>query len=161
MQPTFKSCLKKNNELCSPNVVSDWSPEKLAQHGYLREFFDDPAPPLWSCEKNVQYICMRNDHKVRQKLQKDTFKYYGKWPFVRVFGCQEIFSVIFSIGNFLAHFIHFNSPPVFKSDPYYWLFYFLWPLVCLNSWVWSAAFHAYEHWATERLDYHCAVVCVL
>jgi hypothetical protein len=31
------------------------------------------------------------------------YKYYGKWPFVRVLGAQEIASVVFSIANLLAH----------------------------------------------------------
>ena len=30
-------------------------------------------------------------------------QYYGKWPFVRVYGIQEIASTIFSILNALAH----------------------------------------------------------
>jgi post-GPI attachment to proteins factor 3 len=30
-------------------------------------------------------------------------KYYGKWPFRRVAGMQEFFSVLFSLGNLVAH----------------------------------------------------------
>ena len=30
-------------------------------------------------------------------------KYYGKWPFQRVLGMQEVFSVVFSLANLAAH----------------------------------------------------------
>lgn len=32
-----------------------------------------------------------------------TFQYFGKWPFIRVFGMQEVASVLFSILNLCAH----------------------------------------------------------
>jgi hypothetical protein len=31
------------------------------------------------------------------------YKYFGKWPFIRVLGAQELASVLFSIANMLAH----------------------------------------------------------
>lgn len=36
-------------------------------------------------------------------------QYYGKWPFTRVLGVQEIASVIFSIANFIPHYMYFHS----------------------------------------------------
>lgn len=57
----------------------------------------------WSCEDNCQYKCMHEVHEQRMKDGLPTVKFFGKWPFTRVWGCQEIMSVIFSIANAVPH----------------------------------------------------------
>lgn len=52
----------------------------------------------WDCGSDCRYRCMRHDIKSTAKV----VQYYGKWPFKRVLGAQEIFSVIFSLGNLVA-----------------------------------------------------------
>mmetsp|Transcript_13774 Transcript_13774/g.29673 ORF Transcript_13774/g.29673 Transcript_13774/m.29673 type:complete len:394 (+) Transcript_13774:155-1336(+) len=71
---------------------------------------------LWSCSDDCKYHCMHQQEAGRlqqaqqgqaQAKQADigytVWKYYGKWPFIRVFGAQEIASVLFSLGNLAAH----------------------------------------------------------
>jgi hypothetical protein len=47
-------------------------------------------------------------HELRVSNGGDVVKYYGKWPFTRVLGCQEIMSVVFSIANAIPHIHNFK-----------------------------------------------------
>jgi hypothetical protein len=95
------------------------------------------------------------------------FKYHGKWPFTRIIGAQEIASVIFSMGNLLAHAhnlllyarlaqtLHFTQ----QQYPYLWL----WPvysLASINAWLWSSVFHTRDTKVTEKFDYFSADILV-
>lgn len=111
----------------------------------------------WTCSTNCQYTCMKYNEKERAKRDKSRTKYYGKWPFWRLLGCQELLSTIFSILNAIPH-IQYTfqyRQSVSSRYPYrnLWLIY---SLVQINTWVWSAVFHTRDTILTERLDYFCA-----
>ena len=57
----------------------------------------------WTCDADCKYSCMRTDLATIKAAGERIVQYYGKWPFIRVFGAQEIFSVIFSLGNLVAN----------------------------------------------------------
>lgn len=60
----------------------------------------------WDCEADCSYHCMwalETPKAAAGAAGGAVYKYYGKWPFVRVLGAQEIASVLFSIANLLAH----------------------------------------------------------
>ena len=93
---------------------------------------------------------------------QEPMKYFGKWPFQRVGGCQEVVSVALSLANFAAH---LHNLLLFKRlcrdvkdrdkkavYPYYslWIAYFA---LCLHAWLWSVIFHARDTKVTERMDY--------
>lgn len=61
---------------------------------------------LWNCRSNCEYDCMRANHRFRQQNGELIVKYQGKWPFIRVMGMQELFSVLFSIGNAIPHIVY-------------------------------------------------------
>lgn len=76
--------------------------------------FDHPVPAAvralrWSCEDDCKYRCMQARESVRREQHAAdaalpaTVKYYGKWPFTRVLGMQEVASVLFSLANLAAH----------------------------------------------------------
>jgi post-GPI attachment to proteins factor 3 len=89
-------------------------------------------------------------------------QFHGKWPFYRVLGVQEPFSVIFSLGNLAAHYdglqkIRATIPPSYPLLPYYnWLAY-----IGMAAWVFSAVFHTRDFALTEQLDYFAAGATVL
>ena len=58
---------------------------------------------LWSCESDCRYSCMRLHEAWMTQRGWDVVKYHGKWPFQRVWGLQELLSVLFSLGNLLPH----------------------------------------------------------
>ncbi|GLC42014.1 amino acid permease [Pleodorina starrii] len=72
---------------------------------------DDLEVPLplrifrWSCADDCKYHCMRavEAWKAVEGRNAPVEKYYGKWPFLRVLGMQELASVLASLANLLAH----------------------------------------------------------
>lgn len=125
-------------------------------------------PPLllsllhWSCTEDCSYICTWKtvDSFISHGLKVPQF--HGKWPFIRLFGCQEPASVLFSVLNFYAHWTmrqrfrkyidHIN--PMF----YVWSYF---SIICLNGWFWSTIFHSRDTPFTEAMDYSCAFSMVL
>lgn len=89
-------------------------------------------------------------------------QYHGKWPFHRMLGIQEPFSVIFSLFNFLAHQyglskIYNNIPADYPLRKYYVTFGHL----GLASWFFSMVFHTRDFELTEKLDYFAAGASVM
>lgn len=95
-------------------------------------------------------------------------KYFGKWPFQRVLGMQEVLSVIFSLANLAAHAHNLRklqtacSSATAATESYpvktLWIFY---GLTSINAWWWSAVFHARDTYVTERFDYLSADVSIV
>lgn len=87
-------------------------------------------------------------------------------PFIRILGLQELASVLFSLGNLASH-LHNLRALLSKwrktrgshRYPYWWL-WLGYSLTGINSWLWSAVFHARDVPLTERLDYFSADAAV-
>jgi len=89
-------------------------------------------------------------------------QYHGKWPFYRFLGIQELFSVLFSLFNFLAHQhglrkIRESIPKDYPLRRYYILFGYF----GMASWVFSMVFHTRDFSVTEKGDYFAAGASVL
>jgi hypothetical protein len=113
----------------------------------------------WSCPENCEYVCMHRMNGYRMRQRRPVLKYYGKWPFYRVLGIQEIASTVFSVGNFLTNlffFFKFNSKQVSDAYPFKHVL-LLMTVIGMNTWVWSTAFHARDVYWTERADYYGAI----
>lgn len=123
------------------------------------------------------------DHKQHSMggLGNQHVKFYGKWPFRRVLGMQELLSVIFSLANMAVHIHRLNSlVQAWRSDAaasnnahkLYWMLWTLYAICAINSWFCSAVFHSRDTYTTERFDYlsadltifvglYVSVVCTL
>jgi hypothetical protein len=88
--------------------------------------------------------------------------FYGKWPFIRMFGLQEPASVLFSVANFLTHNLMRRKfrREVRSDSPLYYLWQ-VFSYICLNAWIWSTVFHARDIPITELFDYTFAYSMVL
>ena len=89
-------------------------------------------------------------------------QYHGKWPFHRILGVQEPFSVLFSLFNFLAHrhglkMIQNNVPSTYPLKN----FYVNLGYISLMSWMFSMVFHTRDFALTEKLDYFAAGASIL
>ncbi|KAI5066041.1 hypothetical protein GOP47_0018665 [Adiantum capillus-veneris] len=147
---------------------------KIAVNGGISELLQSKCPYdawiEWDCTSECRYQCMMLREAKRTNNGELPVKYHGKWPFKRVLGLQEPLSVIFSLANLAVHLQSFISflyllhrvlpkRPQGKRGPYY-EYSFQWTvygLAALNSWVWSAVFHARSTLVTERADYSAAV----
>ncbi|KAG5345682.1 PGAP3 factor, partial [Acromyrmex heyeri] len=89
-------------------------------------------------------------------------KQHFRWPFIRLFGCQEPASVLFSILNLCAHWIMYRKfkRRIDQTNPmfYAWTYF---NIICLNGWFWSTVFHSRDWSFTEAMDYSCAFSMVL
>lgn len=149
-----------------------WDPE-------YREHWQFQAMPLpwylrilqWDCPLNCDYQCQRILTKEwLEELNNDidvVLQFHGKWPFWRVFGIQELVSAIFSLGNFVPHYLGYrklrhamrrceNSE---MAAQYYNSLAMA--IVTMMAWIASTVFHIRDFKVTEKLDYFLAGLTVL
>ncbi|KAK9761088.1 hypothetical protein K7432_014267 [Basidiobolus ranarum] len=117
---------------------------------------------LWTCLDDCKYNCMQQITESAAKSGEQIVQYYGKWPFIRIFGLQEPASVVFSILNGWAHWHHWNAIKIRVPDQYFLKpFYFGYAIVGMNAWLWSSVFHSRDTSLTEKLDYFSAALTIL
>lgn len=117
----------------------------------------------WNCSSDCKYKCMRIDLEGIKSLNERVVQYYGKWPFLRVLGAQEIFSVIFSLGNLLAclYGYFFIYKKRVKDDDYMKVVHIIGLIITCNTWLQSSIFHYRDTPLTEKLDYFSACLFIL
>lgn len=113
---------------------------------------------LWTCPSECDYTCQHiiTDQRRAQlaPLPDPIVQYHGKWPFIRLFGVQEPFSVLFSLLNLLAHQrgiadIRANLPSSYPLRKFYLGFGY----IGIASWIFSMIFHSRDFNLTEKADY--------
>jgi len=102
-------------------------------------------------------------------------KYYGKWPFIRILGVQEMASVVFSLANLAMHIVGMlqllsaskkralGQPQRGHSKRFTYPFTGWWLAYGgfhVAAWGASAVFHTRDLPITERIDYVCAILVV-
>ncbi|CAM9734846.1 unnamed protein product, partial [Choristocarpus tenellus] len=114
----------------------------------------------WGCESECGYKCMSQHVELRILRGQSVQQYHGKWPFRRVWGIQELFASLFSLGNGLPHLYHaLRSQGLFNPPGHYMSMWMTWyTVVGINTWLWSAVFHARDVRWTEAADYFCALL---
>ena len=144
---SFRQCVKE----CQLNPINE-------PNLYLKLLF-------WDIKNNCKYLCMFSEETNYGKYQ-----YYGKWPFKRIFGCQEIASVIFSIMNFYAHYNGYKKLKCIKikrkgiKKPFSTKnlnVVILKSIFGMVAFVFSSAFHARDFLLTELFDYSAATAFVV
>jgi len=111
----------------------------------------------WSCQENCRYECMHENSRLRLQNGEQQVHYFGKWPFVRFVGVQELLSSSFSLLNGLPYLwcLFCCSKYSEGRSAKMWSFFLL---VAVNTWIQSAIFHARDMPETEVLDYHGATL---
>ncbi|OTB08805.1 hypothetical protein M426DRAFT_162077 [Hypoxylon sp. CI-4A] len=148
--PEFRECVEVcARENCDPNN----NPTPIPLHRRLL---------FWTCPQECDYTCQHIITAQRQSAGASITQFHGKWPFIRVLGMQEPFSVLFSLGNLLAHQnglakVRAAIPSSYPLRRYYELF------ACFGiaTWIASAVFHTRDFRLTEQLDYFAAGAQVL
>ncbi|GMH07973.1 hypothetical protein Nepgr_009813 [Nepenthes gracilis] len=171
--PIYRSCIEQcRNSGCvgekcflhcqfSSDEISTGGPWYMQESLYL-------GWKQWDCQSDCSYYCMIDREREREALGYGPVKYYGKWPFKRVFGCQEPVSVALSALNLATHFhgwlsflillsYKLPSKPNRRSYYGYTSLWHIYGLLSMNSWFWSAVFHSRDVDLTEKLDYSSAV----
>lgn len=97
----------------------------------------------WSCASDCAYQCSHVVTSMSDSGELPRYhQFFGKWAFYRLFGIQEPFSVLFSLGNFWVHWrglkmVERRIPDTNRMKP--WLKAAAW--IQMNTWLWSAVFH--------------------
>ncbi|KAK0745866.1 Per1-like protein [Schizothecium vesticola] len=153
--PEFRECIKIcERENCGPDADHQ-TPIPL----YRRLL-------LWSCPAECDYTCQHiiTDQRLSAvpAPAKPVVQFHGKWPFTRVLGVQEPASVLFSAGNWWAHYSGLRKlrEQVPASYPLR-RFYLGFAYVSMAAWTFSIVFHTRDFAATEQLDYFGAGAAVL
>ncbi|XP_041366016.1 post-GPI attachment to proteins factor 3-like [Gigantopelta aegis] len=115
----------------------------------------------WSCIDECKYDCMWKTVDAFHNDNSNVPQFYGKWPFVRLWGMQEPASVVFSLLNGLGHLgIFYFQSKVPKSTPMYYVWHGS-AIISANAWFWSMVFHTRDKDFTEMMDYFCAFSLVV
>lgn len=121
---------------------------------------------LWTCSAECDYTCQHviTDRRVLRDppMLEPVVQYHGKWPFHRILGMQEFFSVVFSFMNFYAHYQGIRQvreliPESYPLRKYYLTFGY----IGMASWIFSMIFHCRDFPITEKADYFAAGASVL
>ncbi|CAH0001250.1 unnamed protein product [Clonostachys byssicola] len=117
---------------------------------------------LWNCASECDYSCQHIITNRRVQSGQPVVQFHGKWPFHRFLGMQEPLSVLWSLGNLLAHWdglrkVRASIPSSYPLRP----FYVALAWVGIASWSFSALFHTRDFPVTEQLDYFAAGANVL
>ncbi|ODQ80386.1 hypothetical protein BABINDRAFT_161333 [Babjeviella inositovora NRRL Y-12698] len=160
--PRFQECLSSCiASLCDPTL------ETLHSHAFT------PLNPLhrlllWDCESDCNYQCRRIVTQELKQAHLPVEQFYGKWPFIRVLGTQELFSVVFSLANLYVNYKAFQTVQSYKkslesgaaaaamASQYLTLI-----LTSCAGWLASTVFHVRDFALTETLDYFLATGIIL
>ncbi|GMI13619.1 hypothetical protein TrVE_jg2326 [Triparma verrucosa] len=117
----------------------------------------------WDCLSECKYECMQDYSLYRKTKNLPPEKFYGKWPFVRVMGVQELFSSGASFLNGVPHAVYLLTPRLrskFSGEKGYYMRMplLVFSVVAINSWLWSTIFHARDKPFTEAADYFFATM---
>lgn len=125
---------------------------------------------FWDCESNCDYQCQRLVTHDRIANGDEVYQFHGKWPFWRVWGIQELASMVFSIANWAVHYAGMkqtwsaicankNCPREPANAQLYVLLFMA--MVTTLAWTFLTIFHVRDVLVTERLDYYFAGLTVL
>lgn len=123
---------------------------------------------LWDCISDCDYQCQQIITRLRVHHNEELLQFHGKWPFLRLFGTQELFSVLFSVGNFLPHYQGYQKLKMKLetrrgSQSFNKLLhnYQYVSIAGMLAWTASTIFHFRDLIVTEKLDYFFAGLTVL
>lgn len=120
---------------------------------------------LWTCPSECDYTCQHiiTARRLSSSPPQPVVQFHGKWPFYRFLGMQEPLSVLFSLGNFYAHYDGLRNKVLSQIPASYTMrpFYIALAYVGMASWFFSAVFHTRDFRVTEELDYFAAGASVL
>lgn len=148
----------------------DWDPSyrECVWYCHEHECKEEDIPLIqrrllqWECIDECQYTCMRNISDHYLKLTGKVPKYYGHWPFVRVFLMQEPAAALFSAANIAPHVYYlwkyWSQLSAPNSNYLYGKFLIGLSIISINAWLASVLYHTRKLPSTALYDYSSALV---
>lgn len=119
----------------------------------------------WDCVSDCDYQCQQIITHKRMEKGESFLQFHGKWPFKRMFGIQELFSALFSIGNFIPHYRGYRMLQSLlskvqkggdKGQTVLLQNYIYVSIAGMTAWTASTIFHLRDLPFTEKMDYFWA-----
>ncbi|CAR29005.1 hypothetical protein ZYGR_0W00330 [Zygosaccharomyces rouxii] len=119
----------------------------------------------WDCVSDCDYQCQQIVTHMRMEKGDPFLQFHGKWPFKRLFGVQEFFSALFSIGNFIPHYrgykmlqalLHKAQKGGNAGQSVLLQNYVYVSIAGMLAWTASTTFHLRDRPLTEKMDYFWA-----
>lgn len=160
----FEDC----NSACESKICQTSSTFETNQ--FLQYDFEHVSPILrlllWDCPSNCDYQCQQYVTNIRIAEGEEILQFHGKWPFKRILLTQEFASSLFSILNFIPHYLNFKKllPKYQRTQGNKKTLYFnvlIVSIITMIAWICSTVFHIRDSIITERLDYFFAGATVL
>lgn len=123
----------------------------------------------WDCKLDCNYKCQQIITEERLAKGQEVVQFYGKWPFVRLFGVTEFFSAVFSLGNLYLNWNNlenvtkqYNKNKKHNHALSVMYYQYIW-LICVSimGWVFSTLFHTRDNDTSETLDYVGAALIIM
>lgn len=117
--------------------------------------------PYWDCKNDCSYDCIQEITAHRFSEGYGPLKYFGHWPFLRVFGLEEAASMVFSVLNAVPYFIslfralHLNADVMKNHYMGYWLYAYY--LIAIETWLASAFYHSRKTELASLVDFASAL----
>jgi hypothetical protein len=116
----------------------------------------------WDCVDESKYECMWLTVDWFIKYNYNIPQFYGKWPFIRIFGIQEFISVFASLIHFLINgYMLKRVRKEISNDSQLKTLWIGFAYMNFITWFWSTVFHTRDFPFTEKMDYYCAFGLVL
>ena len=117
---------------------------------------------LWDCDGECKYECM---HTVTDWLWDEyntIFKFYGHWPYKRIWGIQEPAASLFSLGNMIPHVhnLYYNAAAYRRPGIPFGKALMAYSWVALLAWTASTLFHARKIEPFISFDYSFAFLFI-
>lgn len=175
----FQRCvLACRQKTCGAQLDQDNSNNEFLSLNYAEMPIALPLKLLfWNCDSNCDYQCQDVINIIRKQNNEELYQFHGKWFFIRYFYIQEPASCIFSILNFVSHYlglkilnqeiIKFRKLNLVNNLKYVndliCLFdnYKIMSKITICAWTFSTIFHLRDLDVTEKLDYFFAGATVL
>lgn len=164
------------NEVCEfKNHCNDAVPDLESNYFARHEFEETPlllsSLLFWDCTSNCDYQCQQVVTKLRISNAEEIYQFHGKWPFIRMFSFQEMFSTLFSMGNFFPHYYGYlrltkaiSNYKFYNRESRITLYLVNYTYVAIAgmfAWTASTIFHWRDLLITEKFDYFFAGMTVL
>jgi hypothetical protein len=158
--PVFKDCLAT----CNMHCYTGFTNTKFYQVPSLLRLL------AWDCPSNCDYQCQQIATHALLTHGEPVEQFHGKWPFKRLLATQELASVVFSVLNFIPHWINskrawgkYTATRPTKEGGVKALYLHIYAVSIITSiaWVCSTVFHIRDLDVTEKLDYYFAGLTVL
>lgn len=168
----YRRCAGSGINYIDPNTNDFHNVDFVALIDNEKNWLDNLVSKVtfWDCMSECDYVCQQMITEDRIQRGEEILQFHGKWPFRKIWGFQEFFASIFSIGNFVSQYRGYKmirrrmERQKAQPDMFYDMLlqsYLFVSMMGMMAWLSSTVFHFRDLLITEKFDYFFAGGTVL